>query len=243
VSSVVVGGFAVAVAAFLGGVTGFGYAIVATPLLLVSGFTLPFVVTVNLALALVTRVTVVVRFRRVVDWRRAALLVGGSVPGLYLGAKTLHAVDPTPIKFGIGALVIVLAMLLAVRSATEPSRAIPGAPVAAGFAGGFLGTVTSLNGVPPVLLLTRDGVAPLVFIADLAVYFVASNAIGLTLLFATGTLSQHALYPTAVLWLPGALAANAAGIALAPRLPRQWFRRVTLAIVLVTGAATIVSAH
>ena len=35
-------------------------------------------------------------------------------------------------------------------------RPLPGAPVAAGFAGGFLGAATSLNGVAPVLLLARD---------------------------------------------------------------------------------------
>ena len=42
-------------ASFLGGVTGFGYSLVATPLLLLLGFPLPFAVTVNLALAFVTR--------------------------------------------------------------------------------------------------------------------------------------------------------------------------------------------
>jgi uncharacterized membrane protein YfcA len=240
-TDLLLGGSAVAIAGFLGGVTGFGYAIVATPLLLATGFSLPFVVTANLALALATRVTVVVRLRQTVDWRRAGLLVAGSVPGLYLGAATLRAVDPTPIKIGVSVLVIGLAVVLAVRTSAPAGAPVPGAPVAAGFAGGFLGTMSSLNGVPPALLLTRRGVAPRSFIADLAAYFVASNTIGLVLLFATGAISHRALFPAAVVWLPGSIVANAIGVALAPRLPERWFRRLTLAIVFTTGVVTLLS--
>jgi hypothetical protein len=238
------GGTAVVIAAFLGGITGFGYSIVAAPLLLATGFSLPFVVTANLALALVTRITVVVRLREAVNWRRAGLLVAGSVPGLYLGATILHAVNPTPIKFGVGVLVMALALVLAFRTTgTSRGSVAPGAPVAAGFAGGFLGTLSSLNGVPPVMLLTRHGVAPRSFIADLAAYFVASNAVGLALLVVTGTISRQALFPAATAWLPGSLVANALGVALAPRLPADWFRRMTLTIVFVTGVLTLLSAR
>ena len=41
------------------------------------------------------------------------------------------------------------------------------------FAGGVLGTSTSLTGVPPALLLTRRGIPTKPFLADLATYFVA----------------------------------------------------------------------
>src|SRR3954454_4697708 len=92
----------VAAASFLGGVTGFGYSLVATPLLLLAGFPLPFVVTANLALAFVTRISVAYRFRRSMSPRRVALLVGGSVPGLWLGTTVLKAVDPTTIKVAAG---------------------------------------------------------------------------------------------------------------------------------------------
>ena len=51
------GGLSVVAASFLGGVTGFGYSLVATPLLLLLGFPLAFVVTANLALACVTRMS------------------------------------------------------------------------------------------------------------------------------------------------------------------------------------------
>src|ERR671922_580241 len=94
----VAGGLSVTLASFLGGVTGFGYSLVATPLLLLIGYPLPFVVTANLALALVTRISVAVRFRHSMWPRRVAMLIGGAVPGLWLGVEVLRAGDPQDIK-------------------------------------------------------------------------------------------------------------------------------------------------
>lgn len=236
------GGLSVLAASFLGGVTGFGYSLVATPLLLLLGLPLPFVVTVNLALACVTRMSVAYRFRADLKVRRAAGLIAGSVPGLWLGVAVLTTVDESTIKLGAGLVVMVAAMLLWRAASAPPPRPLPGAPVAAGFAGGFLGSATSLNGVAPVLLLARDKAAPRSVLADLALYFVASNAIGLAILLAEGALEADALFPAFLVWLPGSLAANWAGTAIGPRLPEADFRRVTLVIVFVAGGVTALTA-
>jgi uncharacterized protein len=208
-----------------------------------SGFSLPFVVTANLTLSLVTRIAVARRLRDHITWPRATLLVAGSIPGLYLGARTLTGVDPRPIKVAIGVLVMALAVLLVRASRGAAPRPVPGAVLGAGFAGGFLGAVTSLNGVAPALLLTRDRLPPVALIADLAAYFVISNTIGLGVLTATGGISTRALWPACVLWVPGAVAGNLAGVAVAPQVPEQHFRRLTLAVVFVAGAVTIATSY
>jgi len=100
-----------------------------------------------------------------------------------------------------------------------------------------------LNGVAPALLLTRDRVPPVALVADLAAYFVISNAIGLGILAATGGLSTRALFPACALWIPGAVACNLVGVALAPRVPERQFRRLTLAVVFVAGAVTIATSY
>jgi uncharacterized membrane protein YfcA len=242
VGALAAGAVSVMLASFLGGVTGFGYALVATPLLLLAGFSLPFVITANLTLALVTRVSIAYRFRAAVTPRRVAALVLGSVPGLWIGTRVLTTVDASAIKLAAGVLVMVVAVVLARSLGAPPPRPVRGAPVAAGFAGGFLGATTSLNGVAPVLLLARDKAAPRSFIADLAVYFVASNAIALLVLAAGGAVSHRALFPAALLWLPGSLLGNLVGSSLGPRLPERAFRRLTLVIVFVAGGLTALSA-
>src|SRR4051794_12162865 len=238
----VLGALGVAVAAFLGGVTGFGYSLVATPLLLLAGFPLPFVVTVNLSLAFITRISVAYRFRRSMWPARVALLVGGSVPGLWLGVTVLRAVDPTTIKVAAGIVTMIAAVLLARPVTAPPPRRIPGAPVAAGFFGGFLGASTSLNGVAPVLLLARDKASPRSFLADLAMYFVVSNGIGLGVLTIQGALREDALTGAFLIWLPGSIIGNWLGTTLGPRLPELAFRRLTLAVVFVAGGVTALTA-
>jgi uncharacterized protein len=238
----VVGALGVAAASFLGGVTGFGYSLVATPLLLIAGFPLPFVVTVNLALAFVTRLSVAYRFRRSMWPRRVALLVGGSVPGLWLGVTVLRVVDAETIKIAAGIITMIAAVLLARAVSAPPPPRVPGAPVVAGFFGGFLGASTSLNGVAPVLLLARDKASPRSFLADLAMYFVASNAIGLAILSIQGELREDALSEAFLLWLPGSIVGNWLGTTLGPRLPEVTFRHLTLAVVFVAGGVTAITA-
>jgi len=239
VRELIAGGVVAAAAAFLAGTSGFGFGLLATPLLLVSGFSLPFVVTVNLSLSLTTRVSVVLRFRRHLHRRRALQLVLGAVPGLVLGAAVLTVVDQSVLKVGAGVLVMAVAALLLLTRGGPPPRAVPGAPVAAGFAGGFLGTTTSLLGVPPALLLARDRVATAGFFADLAVYFTVVSALGLAVLALTGELAGDALYPALVLWLPGALLGNYLGTSVGSQLPQPTFRLVSLGLVLVAGALTL----
>jgi uncharacterized membrane protein YfcA len=171
------------------------------------------------------------------------MLLGGAIPGLYLGVVVLGAVNPTDIKIAAGVVTMVAALLMA-RSvnAPPPRRTIPGAAVVAGFLGGFLGSSTSLNGVAPVLLLARDKASPRSFLADLAMYFVGANAIGLAILAARGTLDRDALSPAFLVWLPGSLLGNWLGTTLGPRLPEAGFRRLTLVIVFVAGGVTALTA-
>jgi uncharacterized membrane protein YfcA len=240
--TLVAGGICVFLASFLGGVSGFGYSLVATPLLLVLGYSLEFVVTANLALAFVTRLSVVYRFRRFISRRRVGGMVAGSVPGLWLGAQVLTSVPEESIKLAAGVIVMVMAVILARDSSEDPPPPIPGSAVAAGFTGGFLGSATSLNGIGPILLMARDRASARSFLADLALYFVASNAIGLLVLFSEDAISEDALYPAVLVWLPASLLGNWIGTAQGPKLPAQTFRRMTLVLIFVAGALTAGSA-
>lgn len=238
----VLGGLVVALAATLAGATGFGFGLVSVPLLLLVGYSLPFVVSVNLTLALLTRVSVVYQLRAYLTPRRALSLVLGSVPGLWLGALVLTSVSPHWIKLATGLLVILATLLLVRARHAPPPRPIPGSLPAVGFIGGFLGATTALNGIPVVLLLARDRIKPLSLLVDLAAYFVLSNLIALGLLEARGALVHRALFPAALFWLPGALAGTYLGVLVSRRLPEVHFRWLTIALAIVSGAITVLTA-
>lgn len=235
------GGILIFCTATLGGITGFGASLLSTPFLLLLGLPLRTIVVVNLTLVLLTRCTTAVRLRRHCSVRRPALLVLGSVPGLYSGALLAARADPTTLKRLAGG-VIVLAALFQIVVARRPPPPIPGAPLVAGYLGGVLGATTSLNGIPPAILLARDRTAPRAFQADLALYFVCSNLIGLVILALRGAFVPHALVPTALVWLPGAFLGNALGTFLGGRLPDNLFRYLAFALAGLAGAVTALSA-
>src|SRR5205085_11951586 len=136
--------------------------------------------------------------------RRALTLIAASVPGLYLGARTVSEVGGTAIKLIAGALVVLAALALMLARDELPRTPPRGAAALSGFLGGFLGTAASLNGVPPVLMLSQQRVETAGFFADLAVYSIGSAGLGVIALTATGGLSGRALFPAFVAWLPGA---------------------------------------
>jgi len=237
----IAGGLLVAAAALLAGTSGFGLALVATPALLLCGFSLPFVVTVNLLISLATRVPVAWRLQGAIDRPRVALLVGGAVPGLWIGSRTLGTVDVHELTRVAGVVIALAAVALALPERQQPPPRARGLPVAAGFAGGLLGTTTSLIGIPPALLLTHQRLPARGFIADLALYFIATAAIGLVVLGVEGQLSSDA-GRAFLWWLPGVLVANAIGTNIGLRLPAATFRRLTLAVAFVAGVVTAVTA-
>jgi uncharacterized membrane protein YfcA len=73
-------------ATFLAGVVGFAYGLVALPLLLLLvGVPIGDVVVINLVIGLASRLSVVARRYSDVNWGRARLLLGGTLPGIFLG--------------------------------------------------------------------------------------------------------------------------------------------------------------
>lgn len=232
----------VLLAAGLGGTTGFGYGILGAPLLLAIGLPLPFIVTSNLFVSLITRVSVVYRFWSYINPRRASLLIAGSVPGLYAGARVLRQADHAQIKLGTGIAVMVATLLLILVLRGASPAPIRGAAAIAGFFGGLLGATTSLNGIAPVFLLARERARIETFQGDLALYFVVSNAIGLGMLAWQGSFVARAVYPASIIWLPGAVAANWIGATYGVRLPPPLFRTVTLTLAFLAGLITAITA-
>ncbi|UVE96351.1 sulfite exporter TauE/SafE family protein [Dietzia sp. B32] len=239
---IVIAALCVAAASVIGGATGFGTALIATPLMLTAGIGLPETVAVNLVVALVTRVGVTVQLRRHITWRRVAVLGAASVPGAWLGVRTLGLLPEQHLQPAAGAITVLcgLAMALPTTHHARPPSALVTATV--GAIGGYLSTTTSLNGPPVVLLLGRARLPPLAFIADLAGYFVVTSVVALTLLWTGTGIDLPGLAPLLLVCTVAGVSANQLGIAIARRLPTHVFRSAVIALVVVAGLLTIVTA-
>lgn len=229
-------------AALLGGISGFGFALMSTPFLLALGFPLAFIVPMNLTIAMLTRVVVAYRLREHIRYGRVATMAAASVPGIGLGLLVVSLISTHTIKLTTGLVVIAATLLIWRASSRPPGRPWPGAAAVAGCLGGLLGATTSLNGVPPVLLLASEQTSPKRFQADLALFFVLTNIATLLLLAWRGRLPGRAALPLGALWLAAALAANHVGTNLGGRLPTATFRRVALALAFFAGVMTVTTA-
>lgn len=228
-------------AALLGGISGFGFALISTPFMLLLGFPLAFIVPINLTLALLMRVNVAYRLREHIRYQRVVVMAGASIPGILLGLFILNLVATTTIKLVAGLVVIGATILIWYNSRRRPMKAWPGAVALAGCLGGLLGATTSLNGVPPVLLLASEQTAPRRFQAELALFFVLTNIATLTLLAWRGRLPDPSALPLVSLWLVVSLVANHIGTNLGARLPTSTFRNLALALALVAGVMSVVT--
>ena len=239
------GAAAVLLAAFLGGVVGFAYGLVALPLLLLAGLPLEQVVVVNLSVALVTRLFVLAVRWRDVSWPRASRMVLGAMPGALAGLWMAAYVDESALQLASGVLVLVAVAGLiardrrAVAGATVPPRGTRSLEWVVGVLGGFLGSTTSLNGVPSALLLTGRRASARQIVADLAVFFVVGNLVTLALLGVGGRLPLGEVAPLLAWWIPVGVIGTLTGVRLGPVLPASVFRRLTLGIITASALACL----
>lgn len=240
-----IGGAGILLASLLGGATGFGFGLVGAPVLLAIGLPLRAVVPVILSLALLTRLVSIWQLRRDLVWSRSGRLIAGSVPGILTGLAVRGEVDAHVLKIFAGVLAIVAALVLTFRSGGRGAgggTTRPSAALAAGACGGFTGVTISLNGVPPALLLTRDRVRQRSFVADLTLYYIASNIVTLTLLTVSDPSTMGVFERYVPIWLPVSVLGNQIGIRSSGFLPYRIFRGISLTVVLVSGCVTVAAA-
>ena len=230
-------------AAFLAGavtgLTGFGLALISTPLLL-------FVYEPRTVVVLTALFSVVINIAVVWDsWREAqrklavALLVPAAV-GVVLGAEVLRLVDPVYIRLAVG-VVVVLSALLLLRDVRLPRAGTRWGPVVAGGASGALSTSTGLAGPPIVVLLAARGLPKAEFRSTSAFYFLFMSIIGVAVLGGRG-LIEGAEIPLGVALAPAALVGKVVGTAFLKRFSERAFRVLSLGIVALTGTLGVATA-
>ncbi|HEX6025428.1 MAG TPA: sulfite exporter TauE/SafE family protein [Solirubrobacter sp.] len=167
--------------AMLQAATGFGFSLVAAPLLFAAIGPEPAVILLTVLGVEINVLTLATEGRRPRPlWHDALVMLAFGVPGALVGVAVLRSLPAVALQIGVTLGVIGTLLARRVREAHVP------APVA-GFSAGALGMSTSTNGPPLLLHLLGRGATPEQVRDTLTVCFIGLAPIGMVALFATGT--------------------------------------------------------
>lgn len=228
----------VAFAGFLRGVTGFGGAMMITPLLSVLIGPVPAVV-----IALILESTAaVVMFPDAIPkarWRVLFYLILPAIFTVPIGGYLLLNLDPALARKIIALVVIVCsaALLFGIRYSGEPR---PATSLALGSIVGALLGATSV-GAPPVILYLLSGPDPAtVTRANLSIFVTTISVIGLVMLTVAGAITIKLAVSAALLAIPFLLATWLGGKMFA-RLSDTTARRIALLLMMGAGIISLAS--
>ena len=225
-------------ASLITGMTGFGFALIAVPLLTLL-LTPKVVVTTLLLLGLVNGVLILVQTWRWLKPRRIWPLLVGGVVGAPLGTTLLLALDADLLQALIGVVVVLSALALAagLRWQVQDERR---AAAGAGLLSGVLAGSTGIGGPPVILFFANQDIPKQVFRANITLFFLTLGISNLISQSLGGLVTRPVLSYT--LWLlPALLGGTWLGTWLADRVSERLFRKITLILVISTGLSAIVS--
>jgi uncharacterized membrane protein YfcA len=227
-------------AALVAGLAGFAFGLVAaaawlhvlTPLQTAS---------LIIAFGLIVQGIAVWKLRHAVQWQRLWPFLAGGMLGVPLGVAVLTFANPDYMRAGIGALLILYSIYALARPALQPVLA-GGAPADAGVGvlNGILGGATGLAGIIVTIWCGLRGwpkdVQRTVFQpTGVAIFAMSAVALGFNGAVNADTIRLF------LLGLPILLAGTWLGLRLYGRVDESGFRKIVLALLLVSGVALILS--
>jgi uncharacterized membrane protein YfcA len=230
-----------AFAFFVRGFSGFGSALVMTPLLLLL-FDLPTTVTISAMMSVVTGFTLAKRAWPDVDRRRLRVILTVGVPAILVGSQLLVRVDSKLLARVFGVVIVLFAarMLLALRGDRTRQRAWPDwSGYLAGAVSGFMGGAFGTSGPPILIYLENQVETRYALRATLLAYFFVVDGVRLATYFAVGVVRWQALL-IGTLAIPAGIAGGYLGTHVHGKMNERTFRVVIAVMLLVTGLLLVV---
>jgi uncharacterized protein len=221
----------VAFAAAIQSTMGFGFALVAVPIIAVAEDPKVAVVAVT-AIGVPMTLWNSIRWRADLQVRPMVMVVGASLVGI------LARAPDRALTFAIGIVVLVLTVWLWRGLRLPPG---PRTEVAAGVASGALATSTGTNGPPLVIAFQAMEMERDAFRATLACCFLVQGVVALALFWAGGLIT-HDVRVAFVVGVPAIVAGTLLGERLSTRVHGHAFRVAVLALLGLSGALAIVGA-
>lgn len=223
-------------AAFLRGITGFGFALAAVPAM---SLFLPPAQAVTLAVLLQSFAGVRDSITLRGTWHTPVLkrMIAGAVVGTPFGVALLLWLDPTVTRIAIAVLILAgLAMLMWKPAAGYGAPNMPLAVLTGGVAG-FFGGFAAMPGPPAVAYFLTTDVPAARTRASLIIFFFSTSLLALPGLIWGGLVTAQSVL-MALIALPLMLLGTWAGGRLFARTSEAGFRRLAMLVLLATALAS-----
>lgn len=227
------------VAAIIQGTAGFGFSLVAAPLL---ALLLPIkeIVPMLVCYSLVTNIMVVRTTRKHIKLRHIWVMILTGIIGIPIGVYGLKNFDPQILKIVIGILILVTTIIIGsgfkIRFKNEHlSFGI------AGFISGVLNGSLAMSGPPIVLFLSNSGYNKDEFRANLTTYAVITNIMTIVSFIFYGLISMD-MVKTMGMNIFALFIGSFIGLQVASKIKDQHFKKVVLVLLSILSIVTIIKA-
>lgn len=229
-------GFIYLLAGLVQGLTGFGAALVAIPLLcLVMDVKTAVPLTILNGLIIVSYLAYVLR--RHMDGRKIMPLLLGALPGVLLGALVLKQINPHFLKMMLGAVLLCYSLYNVFkkerRVGVSPIWAYP-----AGFLTGFLTATLSAGGPPTIIYMTRTDWNKEEIKATLTGFFLITASFTV-LVESIGGLISASLCLDLLVTAPFVLCGTMVGSRLTGKINREVYLRIVFIFLAVMGVVML----
>jgi len=223
---------------FIQSITGFGFAVVGTPLLLF--FMEPRqVVSLMVSGALIQNLIMTYKTRGRSDpkviWSLFTASLLGIIPGVYI----LKVIDPLYLKLYIGIVILLVSIFMASNCAVTIKREKL-ATVLVGIVSGFMGGSSGLMGPPVALFLMNQQQDKVAFRANLVRFFCLGNIATLTVMYYMDTMDTG-IFKLLRYVIPGILVGILLGEKAFDKVSPKLFKLLTLTIIFLCGVISITS--
>lgn len=232
--------FATFAGAFVAGLSGFAFGLIATSLWLYVLSPLQ-TATLIIGFGLVVQAYSVWKLRAALDWRRIFPFILGAAVGVPIGVFALTVSNPAHVRMGIGAFLVAFSLWNLFRPAVRPI--VWGGAVADAVVGFLNGVLAGISGLAGILVIiwcglrgwSKDQQRAIFQPTAVAIFVMAALWLGgrgavdvdIARLFAAG--------------LPALLAGTWLGMKVYGRIDEPTFRKVVLVLLLVSGMVFLIS--
>jgi len=224
--------------AILQGLTGFGFSILAVPLITL--FIPPkTAVPILLIYSMIINIVVLYSARKAVNLKKIWILLVAGIITMPLGTHLLVIMNENLLKIFIGSMILMFGILLLIgfrkQFANEKIAMLP-----VGMVSGLLGGSISISGPPIILFLSNQDVDKHTFRGNLAAYFFILNLFTIPVYYLNGLLTK-VVWSYSLTFLPGLLIGVVVGNLLSHKIKDNHFKKITLILLIIMGLLSIIS--